>query len=82
MINIRIASLNGSQPLSVVFAFKTATFRAELQVSIALRPHQWFCACKTGTLGLELQVSVGPSGFCMQNSDLWTRITSLYVSQT
>ena len=22
-------------------------------------PHLWFCACKTATLGLELQVSVG-----------------------
>ena len=24
-------------------------------------PHLWFCACKTATLGPELQVSVGPS---------------------
>ena len=23
-------------------------------------PHLWFCACKTVTLGAELQVSVGP----------------------
>ena len=23
-------------------------------------PHLWFCACKTATLGPELQVSVGP----------------------
>ena len=23
-------------------------------------PHLWFCACKTETLGQELQVSVGP----------------------
>ena len=23
-------------------------------------PQLWFCACKTATLGLELQVSVGP----------------------
>ena len=23
-------------------------------------PHQWFCACKTETLGPELQVSEGP----------------------
>ena len=48
--------------------------------------HLWFCACKTATLGLELQVSawwIDPTcGFCMQNSDFWTRITSLYGSQT
>ena len=25
--------------------------------------HLWFCACKTATLGLELQVSVGPSPY-------------------
>ena len=82
VISIRIASLYGSQPLSVVFACKTVTFRSELQASIAPRPHLWFCACKTAPLGLELQVSVGPSGFCMQNNDFWTKITSLYVSQT
>ena len=23
-------------------------------------PHLWFCACKTATLGQELQASVGP----------------------
>ena len=96
-------------------------------------PHLWFCACKTVSLGLELQVSVCPRpqlcflnvkqslfdqnrkslrfpdmtcrfvhtkqrdyhlknlslwvpvlicGFWMQNSDFWTRITSLYGSQT
>ena len=28
-------------------------------------PHLWFCACKTATLGPELQVSVGP------RSHLW-----------
>ena len=29
------------------------------QFSMCSRPHLWFCACKTATLGLELQVSVG-----------------------
>ena len=72
----------GLNPYLWFFAYKTATFRSELQVSITPRPHLWFCARKTASLGLELQVSVGPSGFCMQNSDFWTRITSLYVSQT
>ena len=35
----------GSHPLSVVFAFITATFGAELQVSMGPRPHLSFCAC-------------------------------------
>ena len=64
---------------------KTATLGPDLQVCIGPRPHLWFCTCKTATLGLELQVSVGPNptcDFCMQNSDFWSRITSLYESQT
>ena len=60
VLSIRITSLYGSQPSSVVFECKTATFGPELQVSMGTRPHLWFCACKTATLGLELQVSVGP----------------------
>ena len=46
--------------------------------------HLWFCACKTECLALELLVPMGPAhicGFCMQNSDFWTRITSLYGSR-
>ena len=41
--------------------------------------------CKTATFGLELQGSVGERPhplFCLQNFDFWTRITSLYGSQT
>ena len=152
----RIASLNESQPLSAVFACKTATFGSELQVSMGPRLrllifacqtacsepewqlsngpilhlwfyafktatfaselllsmgptlHLWFCAFKTATLESELIVSTGPIpylwllyakqrlegqnyksllvpdvtyGFCIQNSDFSTRITSLYGSQ-
>ena len=39
--------LYGPQPLSLVFACKTATFGEELQVSMCPRPHLSFCACKT-----------------------------------
>ena len=56
----RIASLYGSQTSSVVFAFKTATLPPELQVSMAPRPHLWFCAFKTAWLAAELLVSMGP----------------------
>ena len=60
VISIWNTSLYGSQPLSVVFACKTATFWAELQVSIDPRPHLSFCACKTANLGPGLQVCMGP----------------------
>ena len=61
VISTRITSLYGSQPSSVVFACKTATFGPEIQVSMGTRPHLSFCACKTATFGTELQVSMGSS---------------------
>ena len=60
MINIRITSVYGSQPSSVDFACKTATFGPELQVSMGPSPHLCFFACKTVPFGSELQVSMGP----------------------
>ena len=61
MIRIRITTLYGSQPSSVVFACKTATLGPELQVCIGPRSHLWFFAFKTASLAPELQVSMGPS---------------------
>ena len=61
VINIRITSLYLSQPSSVVFACKTATFGSELQVSMGPRPHLRLFAFITATLALELQVSMVPS---------------------
>ena len=66
-------------------AFKTARLKPTLHVSIGPRLHLWFCACKTECLPSELLVLMGPAlicDFCMQNSDFWTRITSLYGTQT
>ena len=51
----------GSHPFCAVFAFKTAPFGTELQVSMGPRPHLSFCACKTVCLASELLVSMGPS---------------------
>ena len=51
--NVRIASLYGSQPSSVVFACKTATFGVELQVSMGHRPRLLICECKTTCLDPE-----------------------------
>ena len=61
VISIRITSLYGSQPSSVVFVCKTATFGSELQVSMGPRPHLMFFAFKTAPLAPKLQVSIGPS---------------------
>ena len=60
VISIRITSLYGSQTSSVVFACKTATFGAELQVSMGPRLRLLICECKTACLDPELQVSIGP----------------------
>ena len=61
VISIRITSLYGSLPSSVVFACKTATLGPELQVSMGPRPHLWFFTFKTVTLAPELQVSMEAS---------------------
>ena len=58
VISIRITSLYGSQPSSVIFRCKTATLGPELQVCIVPRPQLWFFAFKTATLAPELQVSM------------------------
>ena len=58
--SIRITSLYGPQPSSVVIACKTETLGPELQVSMGPRPHLWFFAFKTSTLASELLVSMGP----------------------
>ena len=65
VISIRIISLYESQPSSVVFACKTATFGSELQVSMGPRLRLLICECKTACLDPELQVSIGP------RSHLW-----------
>ena len=61
VISTRITCLYGSQPLSVVFECKTATFGTELQVSIGPRHDLSFCAWKTATLATQLLVSMCPS---------------------
>ena len=84
--SIRNTSLHGSQPSRVVFGCKTATYGPEKQVSMGLRHHLSLCECKTALLALDLLVSMCPNPhlyvFLMQNSAFWTRISSLYGSQT
>ena len=61
MISTRITILYSSQPLSVVFACKTATFGPEQQVSMGPIYHLSFCACKTARISQDLLVSMGAS---------------------
>ena len=61
VISTGIPWLYGSQPLSVVFGCTTATFGAELQVSMGPRHDMSFCGCKTAWLATEKLVSMGPS---------------------
>ena len=61
VISTRITCLYGSQPLSVVFGCKTATFWAELQVFMGPRHDLSFCGCKTACLASEKLVTIGPS---------------------
>ena len=47
--------------------------------------HMPFCDCNAARLAPELLVPMGPSPylrFCVQKSDFWSRITSLYGTQT
>ena len=60
VISIRITSLYESQPSSVVFASKRASFGPELHLSMGPSAHLLFFALKRATSGTELQVSMGP----------------------
>ena len=84
--SIRNNSLHGSQPSRVVFGCKTATYGPEKQVSMGLWHHLSHCECKTALLASDLLVSMCPNPhlcfFLMQYSAFWTRISSLYGSQT
>ena len=109
VLSIRVASLYGFQPSSVVLCIQNSDLKSKLQVSMCPRHDLSFCAYTTTCLASELLVSMGPSphlwflhakqrllemnykslwvpdlicGFCLQNSDFWTKITSLYWSQT
>ena len=61
VISTRITCLYGSEPLSIAFGCTTATFGAELQVSMGPRLDLSFCGFKTAWLASEALVSMGPS---------------------
>ena len=81
--SIRITSLHVSQTSPVVLSKQNNVRITSLYGS---HPSSVVFACKTVTLGPELQVSMGPSPhlsfFCNHNSVIMSRINSLYGSQT
>ena len=84
--SIRNTSLHVSQPSCVVFGGKTATYGSEKEVSKGPRFDLSLCEWKSASLASDLLVSMCPNPhlcfFLMQYSALWTRISSLYGSQT
>ena len=59
-VRTRLTSLYRSQTSSVVFSTHNNEISTKKIINICSSPHLWFCACKTATIGLELQVSFGP----------------------
>ena len=64
VISTRITCLYGPQPLSVVFACKTATFGAELQVSMCPSSHLWFLHAQQRILDLNFKSVRVPDLIC------------------
>ena len=62
----------------------TACLESELRVSMGPRPLLWFLISKQRILVQNYKSLWFPAhicGFCKQNSDFWTRTTSVYGSQ-
>ena len=75
----------GSSPHRLFCAFKTACLGPKLHVSMGPSPHVWFLDAKQRLLDWNykaLWVKDHTCCFYMQNFDFWTRITSLYESQS
>ena len=75
----------GSSPHVWFCACKSVTLAHELLVSIGPNLHVWFLDAKQRLLDWNykaLWVIDNTRCFCIQNFDFWTRITSLYGSQT
>ena len=73
----------GPRPYLCFCARKTATLEPDIQFCVGDEDLSFF-TCKTSCLASESLVSMSASlhlWFFMQNSDFWTRNTSLYGSQ-
>ena len=84
MISTRNTSLHGSQTSPVILCMQNIVISTRITSLYWCQPSFVVFACKTATLGPELQVSMGPRHhrcfFCIQKSDFNTRIASLYGS--
>ena len=75
----------GSSPHQWFCAIKTAPLGSKLLVCMGPSPHVWLLDAKQRLLDWNykaLMVKYHTCCFCIQNYDFWTRITSLYGSQT
>ena len=74
----------GTRPYLSFCARKTARLAQEKLVSMGPSPHLWYLNAKQRLLGQNNKSLCVPALICvfwMQNSDFWTRKTSLYWSQ-
>ena len=81
----RITSFYGSQRWPVILCMYNSVLSMRNTSLYGIQPSSVVYACKTAWLASELLVSMGPSPhvwFLHAKQQLWTRITSLYVSQT
>ena len=85
VISIRITSLYWSQPSSVVFAGKRATFGSELKLSMVTQTSPRVFCKQNNVICIRITSLYGsqnsPMVSCFQNSDFSTRISNLYGSQ-
>ena len=72
----------GPSPHLWFFSCKTATLGPDIQVCMGPRPHLLFWALISACIAKSLWFQSPNYGFCMQNSDFRTRISSLYGSNT
>ena len=86
VLRARMTLVYCSQLSSVVLGIQNSNFSIRITSLYVSQPSFVAFACKTATLGPELQVSMGPRPHiwfnALQNSDFSTRIASLYESQT
>ena len=74
----------GPRPHLWFYACKTAFLASELLASMGSRPHLWILDANQRLLDQNSKSLWVPSlicGFCIHNSDFWSRITSLCWSQ-
>ena len=81
----KIACLYGSKTSPVILCMQNSVPSIGITSLYESQPSSVVFGCKTATLGPDLQVSMGPSPhlwFLHEKSGFWSRITSLYGTQT